>query len=342
MRFGSGRWVRSLLAALALGPLGFGVPAAGPAAAQEEPEEPGVVPASEPTDSEYGEPRGDRLELRLHLERATHDNYFRLPEGEEGDDTTVDRAQLRLLWSVVADGPYRLFLEGQETSYEDLPSARALLGGFRFDGERHFVEVQAELAANRAATDVEDDPDPADVERFDGAYDVRLSKSWQVGTSGRLEQRTHDAPGRDSELLDLDAGLRWRGWGSVFSPEVGLARARKTADRDNEEYTQRDLFARVRSRPIDRLYLSLRYRYREREYDVASPTASNFGREDERDEWTLRADVTAAAFAILNLEYVWMDGESSRADKSFESSELSFGVTFLHRYRPHRSGGPHR
>jgi hypothetical protein len=325
---------------LVLGPfgLGAGLPS-GSAAAQEEPPEPGVIPASEPTDSEFDEPRSDRLELRLHLERATHDNFFRLPDGEEGDDTTVDRAQLRLLWSLVADGPYRVFLEGQETSYEDLPSARALVGGFRFDGERHFVEVKAEIAANRAATDVEDDPDPADVERFDGAYDVRLSKSWQVGTSGRLEQRTHDAPGRDSELLDLDASLRWRGYGSLFSPEVGLARGRKTADRQNEEYTQRDLFARLRSRPTDRLYLSLRYRYRERDYDVASLVASNFGREDARDEWTFRADVTAAQFAILNLEYVWMNGDSSRAEKSFTSSELTFGVTFLHRYRPHVAGG---
>jgi hypothetical protein len=126
--------------------------------------------------------------------------------------------------------------------------------------------------------------------------------------------------------------------GSIFSPELGIAWGRKNADRVNEEYTQRDLLARLRSRPLERLYLSLRYRYRERQYDVGEVAASNFAREDTRDEWTLRADVNAARFAIVNVEYVFMDGGSTRADKAFESSELAVGLTLRHKYRA--GGGP--
>lgn len=306
------------------------------------PDEPtGVVPVSEPTDSEFDERRTERLEIRLRLEHSVHDNFERLPEDEEEDDTTAQRAQLGLFWSPVAGRPYKLFVEGVETDYDDRPSTRTFAGGFRLDGSRHFVETRGEISEDRPAIDLEDDPDPADVQRFDGEYDVTLGRDWQVSTGVQIEDRTHDAPGKDSRAGVYGAALRWRGFGSLLSPEIGIGAGSKNADRPNDEYTQLDAFARLRSRPIERLYLSLRYRYREREYDVELPRASNFGRIDDRDEWTLRADVTAARFAIVNLEYVWIDSVSSRPDKSFTSSELSVGLTLRHRHpQPDRRRAP--
>ena len=298
-----------------------------------EPPEPGVVPVSEPTDSEFDEPRWERMELRLHLERSTYDNFHRLPEDEVGEDTYASRASLRVLWSLFEERPYQLFVEAQQTSYSDQPDAEEFAGGFRLDGERHFVELRGEVSRDRPSSDLEDDPDPADVQRFEGEYDVRVSRHWQISSAAHLEDRTHDEPGRASQLLDAGTAVRWRGRGSLFSPEAGIAWGRKNADRVNEEYTQRDLVMRLRSRPADPLYLSLRYRYRERDYDAESSRASNFGREDTRDEWTLRADWTIARFAIVNVEYIWMDGDSSRPDKVFESSELAFGLTLRHKYR---------
>jgi hypothetical protein len=309
------------------------------AAAQDdpaEPDEPGVVPVSEPTDSEYDEPRWERMELRLHLERSRYDNFYRLPEDEVGEDTTADRASLRVLWSLFENRPYQLFVEAQQTRYTDQPSAEVFAGGFRLDGERHYVELRGEVSRDRPSNDLEDDPDPADVQRFGAEYDVQVARDWQVSTGAHLEDRTHDEPGRASQALDAGTALRWRGFGSLFSPELGVAWGRKNADRVNEEYTQRDLIARLRSRPLDPLYLSLRYRYRQRDYDVLNVRSSNFRREDTRDEWTMRVDWTLARFAIVNLEYVWMDGESTRPDKAFESSELALGVTLRHKYRAAR------
>jgi len=301
--------------------------------APDEPEEPGVIPVSEPTDSEFDEPRWERMEFRLHLERSRYDNFYRVPEDEVAGDTTADRALLRVLWSLFENRPYQLFAEAQQTAYTDQPSAEVFAGGFRLDGERHYVELRGEVSRDRPSSDLEDDPDPADVQRFAGEYDVQVSRHWQVSTGGHLEDRTHDQPGRASQAVDAGTALRWRGRGSLFSPELGVAWGRKNADRVNEEYSQRDLIVRLRSRPLDPLYVSLRYRYRDRDYDAESIRASNFGREDTRDEWTLRADWTLARFAIVNLEYVWMDGQSSRPDKAFESSELALGLTLRHKYR---------
>jgi hypothetical protein len=88
----------------------------------------------------------------------------------------------------------------------------------------------------------------------------------------------------------------------------------------------------MRSRPIERVYLSLRYRDRDREYDVLVERASNFARRDQRGEWLLHADFTATDLVILNLEYEYIDTDSSRRDKNFTSSEISLGLTLRHKF----------
>lgn len=296
-----------------------------------EPRPPGVVPVSEPTDSEFDEPRSERLETRLHLEGSSNDNFFRAPGGEE-ESLRIGRYQFRLLWKMFADEPYKVFAEVQETNYETLPSATTFLSGFRLEGDRHFVETRVEYSKDRPSTDTEDDPDPADVERFDGEYTFRLSHDWQTTAATELEERTHDRPGNDSQTLEVGLALRWRGAGAIFSPELGIARARKNADRPNDEYTQEDLYLRMRSRPVDRLYVSLRYRDRDRDYDVLVERASNFARSDQRGEWSLHADFTASDLVIVNLEYEHIDTDSSRRNKSFTSSEISLGLTLRHKF----------
>jgi hypothetical protein len=177
--------------------------------------------------------------------------------------------------------------------------------------------------------DVGDEFDRANVVRLAGEYGYRVTEDWQVTGLAELRREAFDqTTGKDNDFVSGGAALRYRGWGYAFSPELGVELGERDADDPNEDHDQRDLWLKIRSIPFDDLYLSLRFRVRDREYTVGDPAASNFGREDDRRDVTLAADYTLLDWLGINGYVAYEDADSTKETRVYEWLLAGVGVTF--------------
>ena len=273
----------------------------------------------------------DPLRFRASLAAARHDNFFQAPEGELERDVDTLTGQVRMDWRLPgqrSEGDDRLYAAIQASSWSGLGDPFSVRVGFAGEHAPHGFDVFAEAILDRPTADFEDEVSVADMLRLNGEYSYRLSRAWELKGLGVLHRQTFEAvPGNDNDLYSLGAAARYRGWGSRISPEVGVATARRDAESDDESFDEDEAWIQLRSAATPRLYLSLRYRLRERDYTVSFPGARNFGRADDRDQWTLSADWRAWERISVNLYYTLEDADSTRPSRSFEAQMLSLGVT---------------
>jgi len=291
--------------------LGLCAGIAGPAAAQEE-----------------SGPLGDRFELEARLFGASFDNFFQAPPGEPEDDVTSTRVEARLYGRLREGGPWKLYGQAAFTSYEgDLDDATELGLGLLHDGRPHRFDLFLQRQQDRPSFDVGDEFDRADVDRLALEYSYRLDSDWELTALGTFEDQTFELTrNRDNEFRVIGGAVRYRGWGYGFSPEVGIELGDRDAVDPNEDHDQTDLWLKLRSAPTRRLYLSLRYRVRTRDYDVGFPGASNFGREDDRQQWTLAANIQAVRHLSVDAYFAYEDAESTKASRNFTTSLLGVGL----------------
>jgi hypothetical protein len=128
-------------------------------------------------------------------------------------------------------------------------------------------------------------------------------------------------------VFGLGTAVRYRGFGSAFSPEVGLHWSRRHVQDGAEDLAQRELFVRLRWVPARGAYLGLRYRRRHRDYAVDDPLARNFGRKDTRQQWALSADLRPGARRSWRLYYAREGSDSTRASGVFTTQLLGVGLT---------------
>lgn len=96
----------------------------------------------------------------------------------------------------------------------------------------------------------------------------------------------------------------------------------------SSESTTTETYDQARSAPTDTVYLSLRYRMRQREYTTGDVASSNFDREDDRNQWTLSADWKMLPGLIWNLYYANETADSSREGRDFDTKVYLLGLTF--------------
>lgn len=269
----------------------------------------------------------DRVTLGLRLEGAAYGNFF-----QQAADSLAETVTAATLEGSVAARPFagrelEAYAEGSYTAYEGLGPAVGATAGLRLPARPHAFDVAAGFIGGRPAFQVGDVLEQADIALVRGRYSYLAAGSWEVGADGYLMRYTFERnPGNDSDLAEVGGSLRYRGFGYRFSPEIGGAAGRRDADDPTEDYGQRDLFVRLISVPADGLWLSLRYRFRTRDYDTADPTASNFRREDDRNQWTLAGALELSPRLSLLLYYDFLDAESTRPDRTFTSQLLTLGV----------------
>lgn len=279
-------------------------------------------------EGEEGGLPGDRLELEARLFAASSDNFFQAPPGAPEDDVTTTRAEARLYGRWTEDGPWRLYGQAAYTSYEgDLDEATEVgVGLLREDRTRRF-DLFLQRQQDRPSFDVGDEFDRVDVDRLAVEYSHRLNRDWELTGLGVYEDQSFEfTRSRDNEFPMLGGAVRYRGWGYDLSPEVGLELGERDAVDPNEDHDQTDLWLKLRSAPTGRLYLSFRYRYRTRDYDIDLPGASNFGREDDRQQWTLAANVRIVHPLSVDFYYAYEDAESTKASRNFTTSLIGVGL----------------
>ena len=282
------------------------------AAAQVEP-----TPAGEPL-----------LESGLRVQGLYFENFFQLPDDADREDVQALDVEARLAWRPAPDAPLELFGTAGALFYSDDVGESPGFGvGVRRDARPSSFELVAELLADRPSLDVGDTFDQADVLRLAGEYAYRVTDDWQLSALGELQRQQFErATRRDNDFLIGGGAVRYRGWGYDLSPELGVEIGERDADDPNEDHDQTDLWLKLRSAPVPPLYLSLRLRSRTRDYSVADPAASNFGREDDRLQVALTADWTLTELLALTLYYAWEDADSTKPDRRFTTQLLALGT----------------
>ncbi len=266
-------------------------------------------------------------ELRLY--GFLFDNFFQAPEGVPEEEVTLARVEGRFAARPSEASPYELYARGRFDSYGDgLEEAWAVGGGLRFDRRPHGADLYLEDEEDRPVFDVGDEFDRANVLGLNGEYGWRFVDDWQVTALGEWRQEEFDrTAAKDNDFVSGGGALRYRGWGYAFSPEVGVEWGSRDATDPNEDMDQRDLWLKIRSIPVERLYLSLRYRIRDREYSIGDPAASNFAREDDRTDWTLAADYQLRDWLGINAYASYLDADSTKESRIFETSLAGVGVS---------------
>jgi len=267
-------------------------------------------------------------ELRVNAFR--YDNFFQAPSGQPKIEVNLTRVEGRVRAKTSDASPFELYARGRFDHYsEGLDEAWAVGTGLRYDTDAHDADVFLHYEKDRPVFDVGDEFDRADVLGIDGQYSWRFVDDWEATALGEWRREEFNrTTGKDNDFVSGGAALRYRGWGYVFSPEVGIELANRDTNDPNEDMDQRDVWIKVRSIPVEGVYLSLRYRMRHRDYSVGDPAASNFDREDDRDDWTLSADYQVLDWLGLNAYVSYEDADSTKASRIFETTLAGIGASF--------------
>lgn len=270
----------------------------------------------------------DRFDAEIVLFPARFDNFFQAPDGAPQEDVDTFLVETRIEYQLQPDRPLRLTAEAGYTFYgQGLDDSPSLGVGLKSEPRPQEWELELGWSGDRPVFDVGDEFDQADVLSLRGDYGYRLTDAWELHALGEWNQQEFRITRRkDNELYGVGGAVRYRGWGYGFSPEIGFLTGARTVDDPTEEHDQQDVWIKVRSIPIRPLYLSVRYRVRTRDYDTNDPLASNFQREDDRDQWTLAADYRFTDHLRGNLYVDYLDAESTKESRIFETTLLGIGM----------------
>jgi len=270
-----------------------------------------------------------RIETEIRLNAIAYGNFFQVPDGADKENVQAAEAQARLTYGLGENLSTKVFGYLSLTSYRQFNSSPRFAGGVMHDSRPHAVEVSAELELNQPQVDVGDGLDTADTISLVGAYSYRLTQDWEASAAFQFRDQSFDLrPRNDNHMYSAGPALRYRGFGYKFSPEVGASWGDRNAVDNNEDLSERDIFLTLRFIPTPPLYISTRLRQRHRGFSVQEEDRSNFGRMDDRLQWTVMASYQFTQHLAANLYYAYTDADSTRPSRVFTTNLLSVGVAY--------------
>lgn len=275
--------------------------------------------------------RPQLYELPLHTEIRVNglyfENLFQAPDGQPQENVKGLQVEGRIEGDLGATGAWKGYGRLSASDFDHGLDPSETLGlGLQGGSKVHRLDLYAEYSNDRPSVDV-DIVDQADVGRLSAIYDFRGLENWQFSALGTLEQQKYaHAVANDNRFWSAGAAVRYRGFGRAFSPELGFTTGKRDVDSANESYDQDESWVRVISEPVDALYLALRYRLRRRDYTVGVPAASNFGRSDDRPQWSLVASYRTGEHLLWNLYWSREQSNSSRPGVDFTTQYVIAGV----------------
>ncbi|HEY0590235.1 MAG TPA: hypothetical protein VGF40_00595, partial [Thermoanaerobaculia bacterium] len=259
-----------------------------------------------------------RLTTELRLQGWRFDNFFQASDPALEQDIDALGAELRFARAGSTGWlPYfrANYLDYSEEVLDPSFGGRV---GVRYAGRPHRFEIYLDHQIDRPTFDIGDVFDTADVTTAVADYGLRFADDWELGLQGEVQQQSfNELEIKNNDFMGAGASLRFRGFGSMFSPEVGYMSGEREVDDPTETYDQTETYVQIRSAPAETVYLSLRYRMRGRDYSTDDVTSSNFGREDDRDQWALTADWRMLPRLTWNLYWATEDAQSTRVEREF-------------------------
>ena len=200
--------------------------------------------------------------------------------------------------------------------------------GLLHDGPRHDFNVYLDQGENRSTFDVAGITDTGDVTTLAADYTFRLTEDWQLGAELTHDrQRFGQTAARENDGTFLGANVRYRGLGYKFMPEIGYVAGSRDVVDENESYDDSYWYVQLVSSPSRRVYLSLTYRDRTRDYTTRDVASSKFGIEESRGQWSGSASYRATDRVAYILYYSQEDTDSSRPGRDFDTDYLLLAVS---------------
>lgn len=291
-----------------------------PLAAQEQ----DSIPESVPNAAVSG------LQVRLRAGGAFIGNFFQSPEGVPNESVRAGTSELR--FALPFSRRAEVFANLGGTFYSDFDPSGDLGGGVRWSARPHEFQATGGYQWRAPRVEVGDTLGFANIVRLGGIYRIRPVRAVQFGVLADYSDETYNrSSSKDNTFLDLGGSLRYRGLDYIFSPEVGAAFGSRDVVDDREDFDQRTLWVAVSSIPSPALYISARYRNRLREYAIADPIASNFGREDWRHQITLTAEVAVRKDLAWTAYYSFEKANSTKVSRNFDTQYIWTGLTYRFR-----------
>jgi len=94
------------------------------------------------------------------------------------------------------------------------------------------------------------------------------------------------------------------------------------SDNGEESYDDHYWYAQLVYIPVPRLYLSVQYRNRTRDYTTSDPLHRNFGRKDDRPQWSVVSTLKMTKRLTGILYYSNEDAQSTLAGRDFQADVL--------------------
>ena len=274
------------------------------------------------------QPKPRPFEARIKFNALFFDNFFQAAEGSPEEGVQAGGVEAHLARKLKPNRPLEVFGHADYVAYRGFGPSAGVTAGLRSEGKPQGFELSAQYLKGRPSREVGDVLDRADALVLGGGYSYRITDDVQLTGLADYRKEHYDlSPLREYDAYNLGGAVRYRGFGSGFSPEIGLRWGKRDVLDDNEDLSQRELFVRLRWTPTRDAYLTLRYRRRSRDYSPADVQASNFGREDTRTQWTLGADLRRGERLTWSLYYAREDSDSTRPSGVFQTQLVVLGLT---------------
>lgn len=272
---------------------------------------------AQPADSDT--PRLWRSELELQYYRFG--NFFQAREGQPEETLNGYGAEYRAAYRAHPDSP-DFYAHLNVLNYAGDHGQTGYGGrlGIAHYGSIHQYNVYLDRQENGFAFDVGDRTAAATVTSLGGSYVYRFVKNWQAGVDGYFEKQRFDIEtGFENDYKSAGAQIRYRGFGRIFQPRLGVGLGNRDVRDEDESYDERYWYAQINSVPHPRVTASLRYRSRMRDYAQSA-------REDTRNQWRLNAQVRQSERISWTGSYTRESVDDNRAGRDFDTDTLFAGV----------------
>jgi hypothetical protein len=268
-----------------------------------------------------------RYRSEVHLNRLIFGNFFQAAEGHPEETVTAVTTSYRGIYRPTPK-PLDVYAQVEYMNFTGIDRDSAYGGrvGVTYDGRIHDFEGFIDRGENRVAFDVGNRTAFANITTVSGEYSYRVAEDWQLGAEGYHERQRFDVRSdRENDYSSLGASVRYRGFGSNFSPRIGYVVGKRDVVNDTDSYDDRYWYIQATSAPHPKVYISVRYRGRKREYDAIAPSTT--ARVDDRSQWTAFVGYRIAPHYGTALYYSREGSNSNFEGDNFKTSFLLLGVT---------------
>jgi hypothetical protein len=175
----------------------------------------------------------------------------------------------------------------------------------------------------------QDDGDAVTYEKSDWRFRIRHQLDRRARLEGRFGYLERDYSGDQEKRSRV--GRRWTGAIAfeilpAFNPRIGFTYVDYDARNNNYSRVRRRLELYVEGKVAPRLAYRLEMRWRESEYRGDDPDGSNYGREDERDDYALELRVELREGASLRFGGKRTLNESTKEGRDYGAWEQWVGL----------------